>query len=194
MRDTDVGFKTTIIAGTSTNVDGLSALKGKRLALGSRDSAQAAILPIYFLKKSGMNPDQDLRITRFNVDVGKHGDTGISETQVLDAVANGSADAGAIGDQYWARVLTEHLPQVSRVRSIWTSPGYCHCNFTILSRDDYPRFAAWTEALLAMDYNKPGDRKIMDMEGLTQWIRPQLQGYGVLFEAVDELAFFSDES
>src|SRR5690242_2604014 len=47
MRDTDVGFKTTIIAGTAADLDTLSSLKGKRLALGSRDSAQAAILPLY---------------------------------------------------------------------------------------------------------------------------------------------------
>jgi ABC-type phosphate/phosphonate transport system substrate-binding protein len=191
MRDTDVGFRTTIVAGTATNIDGIGGLKGKRFALGSRDSAQAAILPAYFLRKNGIEPDKDIELIRFDLDVGKHGDTGTSEVEVLNAVASGAADAGAVGDQYWARAISEQFPQVSRLRSIWTSPGYCHCNFTIRSKDEETRFTAWTDALLAMDYNVPQDRRIMEMEGLKKWIRPQLDGYQVIFEAVDELSFFA---
>jgi len=192
MRDTDVGFTTTIIAGRSSGIKSIGDLKNKRFALGSRDSAQAAILPRYFLKQNQINPDKDLQLTRFDLDVGKHGDTGTSEVEVLKAVAAGGADAGAIGDQYWARTLTENLPESSKVNAIWTSPGYCHCNFTVRSTEDEQRFASWTETLLKMDYNKPFDRKIMDMEGVNKWIRPQMAGYRVLFEAVDDLRFFSD--
>jgi hypothetical protein len=42
-----------------------------------------------------------------------------------------------------------------------------------------------------MDYNKPAERKILDMEGLKQWVRPQLDGYRVLFDAVDDLRLFN---
>jgi phosphonate transport system substrate-binding protein len=192
MRDTDVGFTTTIVAGKASGIDGIRDLKGKRFAVGSRDSGQAAILPQYFLKQNGINPEKDLQLTRFDLDVGKHGDTGTSEVEVLKAVASGEVQGGAIGDQYWARALTENLPEASKVRAIWTSPGYCHCNFTIRTKDDEQRFARWTEILLAMDYNKPADRRIMDMEGLKRWIRPQMDGYRVLFEAVDDLRFFND--
>jgi len=192
MRDTDVGFTTTIVAGKASGIERIQDLKGKRFALGSRDSGQAAILPQYFLKQNGINPEKDLQLTRFDLDVGKHGDTGTSEVEVLKAVASGEAQAGAIGDQYWARALTENLPEASKVRAIWTSPGYCHCNFTIRTKEDEQRFARWTEILLAMDYNKPADRRIMDMEGLKRWIRPQMDGYRVLFEAVDDLRFFND--
>jgi hypothetical protein len=31
----------------------------------------------------------------------------------------------------------------------------------------------------------------MDMEGLKRWIRPEMDGYRVLFEAVDDVKFFS---
>jgi hypothetical protein len=30
----------------------------------------------------------------------------------------------------------------------------------------------------------------MDMEGLKRWVRPELDGYRALFEAVDEFQFF----
>ena len=192
MRDTDVGFTSTIVAGKSSGIENIRDLKGKRFALGSRDSGQAAILPQYFLKQNGIDPEKDLQLKRFDLDVGKHGDTGTSEVEVLKAVAGGEVHAGAIGDQYWARALAENLPESSKVRAIWTSPGYCHCNFTVRTKEDEQRFARWTEILLAMDYNKPADRRIMDMEGLKRWIRPQMDGYRVMFEAVDDLRFFSN--
>jgi ABC-type phosphate/phosphonate transport system substrate-binding protein len=192
MRDTDVGFTTTVVAGKSTGIERIADLKGKRFALGSRDSGQASILPLYFLKQQGIDPAKDLSLLRFDLDVGKHGDTGTSEVEVLKAVAGGEAHAGAVGDQYWARALSENVPESAKTRAIWTSPGYCHCNFTVRSKDDEKRFADWTETLLAMDYNRPVDRKIMDMEGLKKWIRPQMDGYRVLFEAINDLKFFND--
>jgi phosphate/phosphite/phosphonate ABC transporter binding protein len=190
MRDVDVGFTTKIIAATQSGINGIGDLKGKRFALGSRDSGQAAILPVFFLKRNGID-EKDLTTIRFDLDVGKHGDTGTSEVEVLNAVAGGKADAGAVGDQYWARALSENLVDASKVRAIWTSPEYCHCNFTVRSKQDEQRFARWTDALLAMDYNKPSERKILEMEGLKRWVRPQLDGYGALFAAVDELQFFT---
>lgn len=191
MRDVDVGFTTKIIAGAKTGIESIAGLKGKRFALGSRDSGQAAILPVYFLKQQNIDPEKDMATIRFDLDVGKHGDTGTSEVEVLNAVARGEVDAGAIGDQYWARALTEGLVDRSKVRAIWTSPEYCHCNFTMRDKKDEQRFAPWTDALLAMDYNNPAERKILEMEGLKRWVRPQLEGYRALFEAVDDLQFFS---
>lgn len=127
----------------------------------------------------GIDPEKDITALRFNLDVGKHGDTGTSEVEVLRAVETGEADAGAIGDQYWARVLAEALVDTDRVKAIWTSPPYCHCNFTVLEEkeQDRRRFEKWTTALLAMDYNDPLHRPIMDMEGLKRWVPPELDGY-----------------
>ena len=190
MRDVDVGFTTKIIAGEGTGIESIRDLKGRRFAFGSRDSGQAAILPEYFLRQSGIDPARDLVTIRFDLDVGKHGDTGTSEVKVLSAVAGGEADAGAIGDQYWARALAENLVESMKVRAIWTSPEYCHCNFTVRVKDDERRLAPWTDALLDMDYNKPADRKILDLEGLKRWVRPRLHGYLPLFEAVNDLQFF----
>lgn len=191
MRDSDVAFTTVIIAGTNTGITKLTDLKGKRVAFGSRDSGQAAILPAYFLQNNGINPEADIRLMRFDLDVGKHGDTGTSEVAVLDAVTKGEADAGAVGDQYWARVLAEGGVDRSKVQAIWTSPPYCHCNFTVLAKRYGKDLEDWTEALLQMDYNKPAHRPIMEMEGLKRWVRPELAGYKPLFEAVEAVGYFN---
>jgi ABC-type phosphate/phosphonate transport system substrate-binding protein len=50
LRDVDVEFKTVFLARTEGDVTGLGDVRGKRIALGSADSAQAAILPIHFLR------------------------------------------------------------------------------------------------------------------------------------------------
>ena len=95
MRDADVGFTTVIVARTDSEVGSLADLRGKRLALGSADSGQAAILPVHFLQRAGIDPERDCTLLRFDLDVGKHGDTGTSELEVLRALFEGKADAGA---------------------------------------------------------------------------------------------------
>lgn len=193
MRDTDVDFRSVIIVRTGGGISSLPDLKGKAVAFGSRDSGQASILPAHFLAANGIDPARDIRPIRFDLDVGKHGDTGTSEVAVLDAVARGSADAGAVGDQYWARVLADGSVDRARIKAIWTSPPYCHCNFTALERNrsgaDLER---WTQTLLKMDYNNPEHRKIMDLEGLKRWVTPQLAGYKPLFDAVESTGYFSN--
>jgi phosphonate transport system substrate-binding protein len=191
MRDTDVEYATVIIAGTGSGINKIGDLKGKRVALGSRDSGQAAILPAYFLAGNGIDVQKDVRLTRFDLDVGKHGDTGTSEVAVLNAVTRGEADAGAVGDQHWGRMLAGGGADRSKVKAVWTSPPYCHCNFTVVETRYGKDLEEWTEALLQMDYNNPEHRTIMDMEGLKRWVRPQLAGYRALFEAVEATGYFN---
>jgi phosphonate transport system substrate-binding protein len=74
MRDTDVGWATKIVAVTGGPVATLGDLKSRTLALGSRDSGHAAILPVYFLQREGLVEGKDYRTLRFNTDIGKHGD------------------------------------------------------------------------------------------------------------------------
>jgi ABC-type phosphate/phosphonate transport system substrate-binding protein len=54
MRDTDVDYSSVIISRTGTGIDTLKHLQGRTLALGSRDSGHAAILPLYYLKREGL--------------------------------------------------------------------------------------------------------------------------------------------
>jgi ABC-type phosphate/phosphonate transport system substrate-binding protein len=188
MRDVDAQFTTILVARTDRSIETLSDLRGKRLALGSADSAQAAILPIHYLQQAGVEPERDCTLLRFDLDVGKHGDTGTSELEVLRALRDGQADAGALGDTTWIRQVSEGRIDTRQIRPIWTSPGYCHCNFTVLA--DFPEDLGrrWTESLLGMRYDNPRWRELMDLEGLKRWLRADagiLEGYRVLFDAVE---------
>jgi ABC-type phosphate/phosphonate transport system substrate-binding protein len=188
MRDVDARFTTVFVARTDSGIRQLADLRGKRLALGSADSAQAAILPVHYLQQAGVEPERDCTLLRFNLDVGKHGDTGTSELEVLRALHEGRADAGAMGETTWNHHLLASRRDAPSLRAIWTSPGYCHCNFTALSRFPEDRARAWTAALLNMNYEDPRWRPLMDQEGLKRWVMADpatMQGYQVLVDAVD---------
>src|SRR5581483_4677007 len=155
MRDVDAQFTTVIVARSDSGVTALSELRGKRLALGSADSAQAAILPFHYLQEAGIDPEKDCTLLRFDLDVGKHGDTGTSELEVLRALREGAADAGFLGDSTWHGQLAKGTIDPKQIQAVWTSPGYCHCNFTVLA--DFPEELGrrWAESLLRMKYEDP---------------------------------------
>ncbi|MCC2671564.1 MAG: phosphate transporter substrate-binding protein, partial [Armatimonadetes bacterium] len=125
MRDVDADFKTIFVARADSGIQSLADIRGKRLALGSADSGQAAILPIEFLREAGVDAERECRISRFNLDVGKHGDTGTSELEVLRALHDGEADAGAMADSTWINQVAAGTVDPAQLRVIWTTPGYC---------------------------------------------------------------------
>ena len=184
MRDTDTVFQTVLVAPTGGGLSGLESLRGKRLALGSQDSAQAAILPVHYLSEAGLGSDA-VELLRINSDVGKHGDTGRSELDALRAVLEGRADAAAIGINTWEAIGRDEL-MPGAFEAFWTSPTYSHCNFTALPSLGADRADPWVAALFAMDWENPQHREVLEMEGLRRWVPPELDGYQSLFEAVEK--------
>jgi ABC-type phosphate/phosphonate transport system substrate-binding protein len=190
MRDTDVGWTTKIVAASGGAVVELDDVRNKTLALGSRDSGHAAILPVHFLETEKMIEGRDYRTLRFNSDVGKHGDTGASEVEVVRAVLDGRAEAGAIGSPFWDTVRSQRLVPEGALTEIWTSPPYNHCMFTARPAFDQGLEREFAEALFAMSYDNPSHRAVLEAEGLRRWVAPQLDGYRALRDASARQGFF----
>jgi ABC-type phosphate/phosphonate transport system substrate-binding protein len=187
MRDVDADFRTVIVARRGA-LEGVAALRGARLALGSRDSGHAAILPLHYLGREGIDVAR-LKLVRFDTDLGKHGDTGDSELRVVRAVAEGDADAGAVGDATWAAMRSEGFAPAGDIEVVWRSPTYYHCNFTALPTLDARRVGRWSAALLAMSYDDPALRGVMDLEGVKRWLPGDKSGYADLAEAMREQGY-----
>jgi ABC-type phosphate/phosphonate transport system substrate-binding protein len=158
----------------------LSDLRGKRFALASRDSSHAAILPVHFLREAGLDPEKELSLVRFDTDIGKHGDTGTSEQDVVRAVSEGSADAGAIGKPTWDAFVAAGSIDPHTLCIFWTSHGYSHCNFTARAALGASLAERFTKAIQAMDHNDPKWKQIMTLEGLSRWVPGSTQGYDEL--------------
>ena len=191
MRDTDLGWMTKIVAVAGGPIATLADLKDRTLAIGSRDSGHAAILPVHFLEQQGLHEGKDYRTLRFNTDLGKHGDTGTSEVEVMRAVLDGRADAGAIGSPFWNTVRSEQLVPEGGLREIWSSSGYNHCMFTARPDLDPERERRFAEALASMSFDNPVHRPILEAEGLKRWLPPHLDGYDDLRRAAAQQGFFN---
>ena len=176
MRNSDRDFHSRILVRTDSGIARLADLEGKRLAVGSRDSTQARILPLYFLKQQGVDLDR-MHIVPFDSGVGKHGDTGVSELDVLAALRNGAADAGAVGDSVWLAEQSAGRVDPRLIESLWTTPGFDHCMFDALPDLDSKKVADFQAALFSMRWDNPAHRRLLELEGLKQWLPPRKEGY-----------------
>jgi ABC-type phosphate/phosphonate transport system substrate-binding protein len=186
MRDVDAEFATVIVTRRGESFEDARGLAGRRLALGSRDSGHAAILPVYYLTQQGLDVASEGELVRFDTDLGKHGDTGDSELRVVRAVTEGDADAGALGETTLAAFRADRLPAVADLEVAWRSPTYYHCNFTALPSLDDALAERWQGALLAMRYDDPEMRQAMTLEGVKRWLPGDRSGYRDLAVAMRE--------
>ena len=99
---------------------------------------------------------------------------------------DGRADAAAIGAASWDVFVRSGEVPPGRLQPFWTSPPYSHCNFTALPSLDAAAADAWTAHLRAMSWDVPEHRRILELEGLREWVGPHLDGYRDVFAAVEE--------
>lgn len=183
MRDSDRDFHAKVIVRRDRGIKSLQDLEGKTVAVGSSDSVQARILPLHFLAKEGIDLET-MNLLPFDTDLGKHGDTGTSEIDVLRALLNGYADAGTVGDLIWVSEQAAGHVDASKIEVLWTTPGFDHCMF-----DAHPSLAqekvdAFCRALFGMQWDNPRHRRLLELEGLREWLPPREEGYRSLEEAL----------
>src|SRR6202040_1060144 len=94
MRDVDVNFTAHFITHASSGITTVQDLKGKRVALGSRGSMQAGLLPYYFLQQLGLDPAHDLAVCIFYDE--RQDDGHLDERDVVERVGRHEYDAGAV--------------------------------------------------------------------------------------------------
>ena len=183
MRDSDRDFHARVVVRSDAGIDELKDLEGKTLAVGSRDSTQARILPLHFLRETGVDLEK-VNIIKFDTDVGKHGDTGTSEIDVLEALADGRADAGTIGDLIWVNEQAAGHIDTNLIRSLWTTPPFDHCMFDALPDLEAAKIERFKKALFGMKWDVPAHRRLLELEGLKVWMPPRENGYESLRAAL----------
>src|SRR5215831_14603682 len=185
MRDSDRDFHAKIIVRRDNGIKSLKDLEGKTLAVGSADSTQARILPLYFLAKAGIDLNR-LKLLRFDTDLGKHGDTGTSEIDVLKALHEGRAEAGTLGDLIWVNEQAAGHIDANSIEVLWTTPGFDHCMFDALPSLAGEKVESFKRALFAMKWDNPRHRKLLELEGLREWLPPRESGYESLQDALKQ--------
>lgn len=185
MRDSDRDFKGRVIVRKDAGIEKLKDLEGKTLAVGSKDSTQARILPLHFIKQEGVDLSK-VKLMPFDTDVGKHGDTGTSELDVLQALHEGRAQAGTVGDLIWVAQQAAGKVDTDLIDTLYVTPGFDHCMFDALPGADPKKLEAFKKGLFAMKWENPEHRKILELEGLKKWMPPREEGYESLKAALTD--------
>ncbi|MBL8794999.1 MAG: phosphate/phosphite/phosphonate ABC transporter substrate-binding protein [Planctomycetia bacterium] len=185
MRDVDRGFRSKLIVHKDAGISTLADLQGKTLILGSRDSAEATVLPTYYFKKQGVDFGK-LRVLSLHDEVDERGTPCCSENHILTALQKGRGQAGIVSEVLWKRLTSERPTEVSQFREIWTSPAFSHCVFT--ARKDFDRKigARFAELMLAMDGKDAVTAEILRLEQCQKWVPGTHEGFEDLLQALRE--------
>jgi ABC-type phosphate/phosphonate transport system substrate-binding protein len=185
MRDIDRDFATKILVRRDAGIRALTDLHDRPVAVGTRDSVKAKILPLFFLKRGGVQIDKLMQIP-FESDLGKHGDTQKAEIDVLAAIHDGRAQAGFVGSIVWQQELSAGRIDPHRVETLWTTPAYDHHALDVLPTLSEEKAKNLTRVLFEMRWNNPKHRKFLEIEGHRQWVPGRDEGYTQLVAALDD--------
>jgi ABC-type phosphate/phosphonate transport system substrate-binding protein len=94
-----------------------------------------------------------------------------------------------IKGNYAAWVADGTLP-AGTTRVLAETPAYDHCNFTVGPQAPPELVDRFHGLLMAMSYDDPEVRPLMELEGLTEWRDGRVEGYQPLEAAVDVAQFY----
>jgi len=153
MRKEDAEFKSHFVTRPDTGIKSLKDLKGKTFAFGSVSSTSGHLMPRYYLIKGGINPEKDFSKFSFS---GAHDAT-------VAWVEAGQVDAGALNFLVWDKLVETKKVDTSKVAIFWTTPPYVDYVWTVRAGVDKAIAEKISKAFLKLDYNKPEDKKLLDL-------------------------------
>lgn len=192
MRNTDQDLRTVLAVRADSGIEAIDDLRGKTVGFGAADSPQARLIPIAFLHDEGLVFGKDYEERRFDIGVGLHGDHVGGEKDAMFALIAGEVDATFALEANFQGWIADGTVDENTVTVIARTPAFDHCLFTARPDVDEDALAAFTDALLSMDYSDPEQKEIMDMEGLTAWVPGRTSGYGPVTRANDLLGFLDE--
>lgn len=192
MRDTDRDRSTFLVVKNMGNIETVEDLRGKKIAFGATDSPQARLIPIFFLKNSGLEYKKDYEEVVFDVGVGLHGDHVGGEKDALEALKEGKVDAAFMLDLNYNAWRMDGTIDESDLQVLTQTPPFDHCIFTAAPDLSDEVLNKFTETLSHMDYNNENHKEMMDMEGLKEWVEGRLSGFEQIKGANEYLGFFKN--
>ncbi|MDC8783724.1 phosphate/phosphite/phosphonate ABC transporter substrate-binding protein [Roseateles koreensis] len=191
MRDTDRDLQSLIVVREGSDIHNLQDLRGRRLGLGAIDSPQATLIPLQHLREQGLVSGRDFEVRRFDVLGGKHGDHIGGEREAAMALLAGEVDACCMIDANHLGFSADGSLPANSTRVLARTEPYDHCNFTTSPGAPQAQIERFCQLLLAMRWDDPAVRPLLELEGLRKWLPGRTSGYAQLERAVDEQNFYS---
>jgi len=201
MRDSDCDLSSVLVARTGAGDGGgdaagkgdLAALCGKTIGFGAIDSPQATLIPLDYLRQNGLLAGTHFQARRFDVLGGKHGDHIGGERDAALALIAGEIDAAWMIDSNHMAFSREGVLPAGATRVVARTGLYDHCNFTVSPGAPEEGIERFGQLLLAMRWDDPEVRPLLELEGLRAWLPGRTSGYDALVRATDDEAFYSHD-
>lgn len=187
MRDTDQDLTSVVVVRADSPASSVADLRGGTVGVGAVDSPQSTLIPLSYLRGAGA---QDLRVRRFDVGVGLHGDHIGGERDAARALVAGEVDAACMIDGNHLLFGQEGTLPSGSTRILGQTGVYDHCTMTIIDSAPATEVDEFVRLLESMSYADPAVRPLLDLEGLTRWVPGRTSGFGPLAAAVDESGFY----
>jgi phosphonate transport system substrate-binding protein len=171
-RDRDQAFHSLFITQAGSPIGSLADLKGKQFAFGDVNSTSGHLMPEYFLRQQGV----DLDVIARAIYTGGHDATAL-------AVANGKADAGALDEAVYARLVKDGKLDAAKLKVFYTTPPFFDYVWAARKALDPALADAFRKAMLALDAGKPEHKPVLDLLQATRYVPADDASYGPLREA-----------
>ena len=181
-REEDAQFHSKFIVPASSKAKTLADLKGANFAFGSVSSTSGHLMPRYFLLKSGIDPEKDFTKVAYS---GAHDVT-------AKWVEAGKVDAGVLNESVFQKLLDDKKLDPTKVRVLWTTPGYFDYNWTVRGNLDPKLAEKIKRAFLALDYSNPEQKIILDLQRTHKFIPTAPENYLSIEEAARSAGLLKD--
>jgi len=162
MRAIDREFQSVFITHVSSGVEQMKDIKGKTIAFGSKSSTSGHLMPRHFLAADfGIDSDKDL--AGEPVFSGAHDAT-------AKVVESGKVAVGALNKQVWERLLAEGKIDPSKVKLLWTTPGYVDYVWTARQELSPTVQKKFTEAFLKLDPKVPAHAEVLSLQNAKRFV------------------------
>lgn len=142
-RSADKNFHSLFITNSSSGIQKLTDVKGKRFAFGDINSTSGHLIPYSELKRAGIDVDHDLQF-RYT---GSHPAT-------AKAVEAGNADAGALDETVYRQMVGDGKLDASNVRIFHTSDPFVDYVWVARKEVDAARRKRFSDAFLNLKEGK----------------------------------------
>jgi phosphonate transport system substrate-binding protein len=176
MRDIDRNFKSVFIAHADSGITTPADMRGKTFAFGAKSSTSGHLMPRHFLlTEHKLDPDKDF--SGAPLYSGAHDAT-------VKMVESGKVAAGALNIEVWERLIKEAKVDTSKVKVIWTTPGFIDYVWTARKDVDPKLRDAFTKAFLDLDPKNPEHEAVLKLQGATKFVPASPAD----FDAIEQVA------
>ena len=168
-----------IVPNSDKQTQSLADLYQKIFAFSDPDSNSGHLYTEYLLAKRGKNPSSYFTKSFFTW----------SHRKVVEAVASGLAQGGAVDGYVWDTLALSHPELTSKTRVVAKSPQFGHPPFVSGAAASKQDIAAIQQVLLNMVNDEEGGRllKRLNLDGF-------VYGNGRLFDSIEEMVRFVEKS